>query len=108
MEEGKSDIASSTASVEETTAASAAISGEASKCPNSPGTTEKPLLKSSSDNTGEFGCCEDKGFNDDEDEHVCPICLDNFEVDDTVMWSSRNEGGSCSHVFHEDCLMQWL
>lgn len=44
-------------------------------------------------------------FEDDED--VCPICLDNFEVGDMVMWSRHNHG-TCSHAFHEDCLLQWL
>ena len=46
-------------------------------------------------------------YDFDDDEDVCPICLDNFEVGDTVMWSRYNHG-SCSHAFHEDCLLQWL
>jgi len=42
---------------------------------------------------------------DDDDEDVCPICLDGFDVGDTVMFA-RNL--SCAHVFHEECLLPWL
>merc|ERR1711907_82450 len=80
------------------------INDESPKCPSSPGNSDKPLLKSSDQNGGEGDYCDDDG----EDEHVCPICLDNFEVGDAVMWSNRSDGESCSHVFHEECLMQWL
>ena len=99
-------------------------SGE--NCPESPGTYErKPLLSSDSEDSMEnFGSTKQTkehsqscsatttnpittydGFDDDED--VCPICLDNFEVGDIVMFSRHNLC-SCAHVFHEDCLMQWL
>jgi len=100
-------------------------------CPESPGRFErKPLLspdsEDSEDNFGSIKQEEDSqclpataeskptttatittydGFDDDED--VCPICLDNFEVGDTVMFS-RHILGSCAHVFHEECLLQWL
>jgi len=99
-------------------------------CPESPGRFErKPLLSpDSEDSEDNFGSIEETkedsqclsatavtapvttaaittfdGFDDDED--VCPICLDNFEVGDTVMFSRNN---SCAHVFHEECLLQWL
>eukprot|EP00531_Pseudo-nitzschia_arenysensis_P007504 CAMPEP_0116142334 /NCGR_PEP_ID=MMETSP0329-20121206/14855_1 /TAXON_ID=697910 /ORGANISM="Pseudo-nitzschia arenysensis, Strain B593" /LENGTH=444 /DNA_ID=CAMNT_0003637567 /DNA_START=104 /DNA_END=1438 /DNA_ORIENTATION=- len=91
-------------------------------CPESPGRTErKPLLSADSeDSEDNFGSttettpevsqppvnnypCYD--FEDDED--VCPICLDNFEVGDTVMFSRHHES-MCAHVFHEECLLQWL
>lgn len=42
---------------------------------------------------------------DNDDEDVCPICLDGFDVGDTVMFA-RNL--SCTHVFHEECLLPWL
>merc|ERR1712176_1210471 len=95
-------------------------------CPESPGRNErKPLLSSNSEDSGEnFGSTTEikdqpqphsatttnvittyDGFDDDED--VCPICLDNFDVGDIVMFSRHNLC-SCAHVFHEECLMQWL
>mmetsp|Transcript_15801 Transcript_15801/g.36585 ORF Transcript_15801/g.36585 Transcript_15801/m.36585 type:complete len:486 (+) Transcript_15801:114-1571(+) len=95
-------------------------------CQESPGTYErKPLLSSNSeDSRDDFGSTKELqehsqscsptitntiteygGFDDDED--VCPICLDNFEVGDIVMFSRHNIC-SCAHVFHKDCLMNWL
>lgn len=97
-----------------------------SKCPESPGRTERrPLLSpDSEDSEDNFGSTEEPldlsqtnncapthhhssiyDFEDDED--VCPICLDNFEVGDIVMFARQNQG-SCAHVFHEECLLQWL
>ncbi len=35
----------------------------------------------------------------------CAICLDEYEKNDRVCWSSNKE---CTHVFHEDCIQQWL
>lgn len=96
-------------------------------CTESPGRYErKPLLSPDSEDSEEdFGAMKETtneysqslsttntnnittydGFDDDED--VCPICLDNFAVGDIVMFSRHNIG-SCAHVFHEECLMQWL
>ena len=119
------DVLSAVVNTNSTTAASvAAAPSNGPKCPESPGAIERrPLLsrnsEDSEDNVGnscgsqepkktpsdgkavDYTCYD--GFDDDED--VCPICLDNFEVGDVVMWSRH---GSCSHVFHEDCLLQWL
>jgi len=35
---------------------------------------------------------------------TCAFCLDEYEVGDKVVWSDLQ----CSHVFHEECLMQWF
>mmetsp|Transcript_15543 Transcript_15543/g.22105 ORF Transcript_15543/g.22105 Transcript_15543/m.22105 type:complete len:336 (+) Transcript_15543:138-1145(+) len=35
----------------------------------------------------------------------CAICLSEYDKGDGVCWSSNAE---CSHVFHEDCILQWL
>lgn len=44
-------------------------------------------------------------FNEDDD-HVCSICLDNFQVGDIVSWSRHSK--TCTHVFHTDCVKPWL
>jgi len=111
-------------------AAPASSSKKSSKCPESPGRSERrPLLSpDSEDSEDNFGSVAEPkespqpssnssppapaptqtpSFYDDDDDDVCPICLDNFEVGDMVMWSRHNHG-SCSHAFHEDCLLQWL
>jgi hypothetical protein len=35
----------------------------------------------------------------------CAICLDEYKIFNRVCWASNPE---CSHVFHEDCILQWL
>ena len=35
---------------------------------------------------------------------TCTFCLDEYEVGDQVVWSNLE----CQHVFHKECLMQWL
>lgn len=35
---------------------------------------------------------------------TCALCIDEYEVGDMVVWS----GLECPHVFHKECLMQWL
>ena len=38
-------------------------------------------------------------------ETECPICMEVFEVGDCVSWSAST---SCNHVFHHDCIKEWL
>ena len=35
----------------------------------------------------------------------CAICLGEYDPHDTVSWSSNP---ACTHVFHQDCIYQWL
>jgi len=35
----------------------------------------------------------------------CAVCLTKYEISDIVCWSSNSK---CSHMFHEDCILQWL
>jgi hypothetical protein len=35
----------------------------------------------------------------------CAVCLMEYETSERVCWSSNSE---CTHVFHEDCILQWL
>jgi hypothetical protein len=37
----------------------------------------------------------------------CPICMEEFLVDDVVSWSPCLQG-TCSHVFHHRCIKKWL
>ena len=41
----------------------------------------------------------------EEDSSACVICLEHFRVGDAVTWSKEMK---CLHVFHHDCIMQWL
>lgn len=35
----------------------------------------------------------------------CSICLGNYEPGNIVYWSKKD---GCSHVFHDDCILEWL
>lgn len=37
--------------------------------------------------------------------NFCAICLDSYEVGNTIVWSSTNS--SCVHAFHEHCIAAW-
>lgn len=36
------------------------------------------------------------------DEHNCSVCLDNYKFDSFIC------GLPCGHIFHHDCILQWL
>ncbi|OEU23400.1 hypothetical protein FRACYDRAFT_233573 [Fragilariopsis cylindrus CCMP1102] len=37
----------------------------------------------------------------------CIICLEDFAVDDVIVWSSENNN-DCPHVYHEECMIDYL
>lgn len=41
----------------------------------------------------------------DKDDHCCAICLTEYENGDKVCGSNNKY---CSHVFHEECIAEWL
>lgn len=38
-------------------------------------------------------------------KNECSICLSDFQADETISWAKSKD---CSHVYHEDCIIQWL
>ncbi|CAB9514667.1 expressed unknown protein [Seminavis robusta] len=44
-----------------------------------------------------------------EIEANCTICYDDYKVGDTLVRSAADEEGEyCTHVFHYECMMEWL
>jgi Ring finger domain len=35
----------------------------------------------------------------------CAICLDEYQVNDIVVWSCNKD---CQHAFHQECILEWL
>ena len=48
---------------------------------------------------------EEKGEKNRPCSIFCAICLGEYEPSERVSWSSNP---SCTHVFHEDCVTNWL
>jgi len=42
---------------------------------------------------------------DHDGEHVCAICLEPYELNETICWSHNP---SCHHFFHRSCAVEWL
>ena len=47
------------------------------------------------------------GIGRDDEQKECPICMEPFSVDDIVSWSP-NIDGTCKHVFHHECIKEWM
>ena len=41
-------------------------------------------------------------LNDIKNENICPVCKDEFQIDDILM------DLPCKHHFHKDCILPWL
>ncbi|KAL7574872.1 hypothetical protein ACA910_010706 [Epithemia clementina (nom. ined.)] len=49
---------------------------------------------------------DDANEEDEETDHdMCSICLCKYEQNDDVTWSTNK---LCRHVFHRDCIAEWL
>mmetsp|Transcript_37247 Transcript_37247/g.78550 ORF Transcript_37247/g.78550 Transcript_37247/m.78550 type:complete len:298 (-) Transcript_37247:212-1105(-) len=60
----------------------------------------KTDIKDTNNNGG-----DDKAQNTRDCTIFCAICLMEYEISDRISWSSN---AACTHVFHEDCIVQWL
>lgn len=76
-------------------------------------TTPKSVPLSPSHDTAEtevdleLACCRNShtGSDNDDDDKECPICMESFAESDVLSWSPTT---SCQHVFHHECLKEWL
>lgn len=46
--------------------------------------------------------CSKSDVFEEQSELICPICLDEYELNDQVC------SKGCNHLYHRDCLEQWL
>ena len=44
-------------------------------------------------------------LEDEDSRDICAICLAKYDHDDVISWSNNKQ---CSHVFHRECIAQWL
>jgi hypothetical protein len=63
---------------------------------------------------GDIAVSADDNDNDTDDaaeteacdkNNECPICMECFQVDETVSWSPN---ANCVHAFHHQCIKEWL
>lgn len=45
---------------------------------------------------------------DSRNEECCSICLEPYNIGDTVARLKNVKGSGCNHWFHEDCITEWL
>lgn len=69
----------------------------------------KSLQGSESHDSVETPNTECRGVDEERGEggKECAICMELFSIDDVVSWSP-NIDASCRHVFHHECIKEWL
>jgi hypothetical protein len=67
--------------------------------------SQVPQIFEKSDDERKAGCSSHEEEDEKDPKQECSICMEGFEVGDKVSFSPA-EG--CHHVFHHDCLRQWL
>ena len=66
-----------------------------------------PVKVSSSFDSSDTAHTADSDVEACSDEKECPICMEPFKVDDVVSWSPDLDG-TCKHVFHHECIKEWM
>jgi len=56
--------------------------------------------------SGTFRPPEDQNIEEDDEEHVCVVCLDSFQVGDVICYSRFSK--ECHHVYHAECVQPWF
>lgn len=64
---------------------------------------ETKVLQLQKNSTRSIGNTRNGEIDDnDENEHVCPICLGDYDDEEPIFASQ------CSHKFHSQCILEWL
>ena len=79
--------------------------GDADDTNNDGDGDENDVITSNNDNRTSQTAKKDRNKAHRCVDICCSICLGEYEVGDHVVFSSQKE---CQHVFHEECIIQWL
>jgi len=77
-----------------------------SKTSKEPSSQKKKLQLSPSYETAETELVDND--DDDDDRNECSICYETFHRGDVVSWSPASAWNECGHVFHHECVKEWL
>ena len=67
--------------------------------------TTVPIQQSDSDNEDYSTMNEKEECHDEYYSEECQICLESFQNNDKISWSTVSK---CNHAFHHDCIIEWL